>query len=161
MRLQTLSTHIVAHGSLLSRHTQESLSGTARVHLIVNVSPSDTSVHETFSSLLFGQRAMAVTVSPVRPIGVDTLLAQLVLLHTPHPHPTTHRQQTWRLITRPWHYCCSANSMPCWIDSAHRTGVVVLWFHTAHVTCSAMLSPIPCLLVEQCHGEAIRRPAAG
>lgn len=86
MRLQTLCTK-VAHGSLLSLHIQESLSGTARVHLIVNVSPSDTSVHETFSSLLFGQRAMAVTVSPVRPTGVDTLLAQLVLLHTPHHTP--------------------------------------------------------------------------
>lgn len=32
--------------------------------------------------------------------------------------------------------------MPCWIDSAHRTGVVLLlWYHTAHVTCSHMLPP--------------------
>lgn len=45
-------------------------------------------MHETFSSLLFGQRAMAVTVSPVRPTGVDTLVAQLT-----HSAPTPHNPQ--------------------------------------------------------------------
>ena len=57
--------HVPFRESKLTRLLQESLSGNAKVSLIINVHPSSTHAEETISSLMFGARAMQVDTQAV------------------------------------------------------------------------------------------------
>lgn len=57
--------HVPFRESKLTRLLQESLSGNAKVSLIINVHPSSLHAEETISSLMFGSRAMEVDTKPV------------------------------------------------------------------------------------------------
>eukprot|EP00949_MAST-11_sp_MAST-11-sp1_P002733 g2733.t1 len=63
--------HIPFRDSKLTRLLQDSLGGNARTALVINVSPSAVDASETLSSLMFGQRAMAVETSAKRNVEVD------------------------------------------------------------------------------------------
>ena len=63
--------HIPFRDSKLTRLLQDSLGGNARTSLVINVNPCPTDANETFSSLMFGQRAMNVETKAKRNVEVD------------------------------------------------------------------------------------------
>ena len=52
---------------------QRALGTNARLRVIINISPADSSNSETVGSLLFGQRALTMTVAPVRVHGMPSV----------------------------------------------------------------------------------------
>jgi kinesin family protein 5 len=63
--------HIPFRDSKLTRLLQDSLGGNARTSLVINVNPCPADAHETHSSLMFGQRAMAVQTRAKRNVEID------------------------------------------------------------------------------------------
>uniref|UniRef100_K3W5B9 Kinesin motor domain-containing protein n=1 Tax=Globisporangium ultimum (strain ATCC 200006 / CBS 805.95 / DAOM BR144) TaxID=431595 RepID=K3W5B9_GLOUD len=55
--------HVPYRDSKLTRLLQSSLGGNAKTALVITISPSPTEAHETLSTMLFGQRAMQVSVN--------------------------------------------------------------------------------------------------
>ena len=69
--------HVPFRESKLTRLLQESLSGNAKVSLIINVHPSSLHAEETISSLMFGSRAMEVDTRAVVNESVPVLSCSL------------------------------------------------------------------------------------
>mmetsp|Transcript_5018 Transcript_5018/g.10418 ORF Transcript_5018/g.10418 Transcript_5018/m.10418 type:complete len:997 (-) Transcript_5018:2436-5426(-) len=65
------SSFIPWRDSKLTRVLQESLSGRARVSLVINVGPGAENVKESINSLLFGRRSMSVSLEPQINAKVD------------------------------------------------------------------------------------------
>ena len=63
--------HIPFRDSKLTRLLQDSLGGNARTSLVINVNACPADINETFSSLMFGQRAMAVETRAKRNVEID------------------------------------------------------------------------------------------
>ncbi|TNJ28953.1 Kinesin-6 [Giardia muris] len=56
--------HIPWRDSKLTRLLKNVLGGNSRATLMVNVSPADSMIHETVTSLMFGKRAMSIVQAP-------------------------------------------------------------------------------------------------
>ncbi len=63
--------HIPFRDSKLTRLLQDSLGGNARTSLVININSCPDDISETFSSLMFGQRAMAVETRAKRNVEID------------------------------------------------------------------------------------------
>lgn len=55
--------HVPYRDSKLTRLLQSSLGGNAKTALVITITPAPTETHETLSTMLFGQRAMQVSVN--------------------------------------------------------------------------------------------------
>lgn len=55
--------HVPYRDSKLTRLLQSSLGGNAKTALVITITPAPTEAHETLSTMLFGQRAMQVSVN--------------------------------------------------------------------------------------------------
>lgn len=73
------TTFIPWRDSKLSRLLQDTLSGNSRISLIINIHPDENNIQETVTSLMFGQRAMAVNVRPKVNYEEEINYRQLVL----------------------------------------------------------------------------------
>jgi hypothetical protein len=63
--------HIPFRDSKLTRLLQNSLGGNAKTALVINVGPAAVNCGETYSSLLFGQRAMSVETRVRQNVDID------------------------------------------------------------------------------------------
>ena len=111
---------------------QRALGTNARLRVIINISPADSSNSETVGSLLFGQRALTMTVAPVRVHGMPSVTCAAHL----GGRCTFARPSTRRRTTKPCASCCRNSWTSSWIANANKTGTQL-----CHHRCTAATKP--------------------